>query len=921
MNNSQSLYALGQSIWFDNIQRSLLEDGTLRKMISNGEIYGVTSNPSIFNQAISKSSDYDEAMLPMALSGCSTIEIYDQLVKEDIRLAADEFHQLYVDSNGLDGYVSVEVDPTIAHDATKMIDEARSIWKTYDRQNLMIKIPATLAGIESFTQLTSEGINVNVTLIFTLSRYRKVIEAYFSGLEKRLASGNAIDHISSVASFFVSRVDTKVDGVLQILSDSGSKSAKALFGKTGIANARLAYDIFSTEFDSKRFGKLKGAGARVQRPLWASTGTKNPAYSDVLYVDELIGSQTVNTMPPKTLTNFLDHGKVSESLHQGINESHSVFAELEKLGVSPEKIGEDLETEGLVIFSDAYNQLLQAISAKKNIMIGHLGSLSEEVKLRVDLLDSSKIVDRLYAKDGSVWTEDTKAYPEIEHRLGWLDLPEKSMRTVDEIYQFRDGMIAKGYKHIFLLGMGGSSLAPEVYKLVFGSKLGLELIIVDSTDPDQIRTLARSKPMKTSLFIVSSKSGGTSEINAFLDYFWHKCKKEFDQRAGDHFVAITDPGTSLDQKAKDWHFYKIFLSDPDVGGRYSALTPFGLVPAALLGIDLHMLLAKAKKMADHCRPDFPIHRNPGLVIGAVLGQAAISGKEKLSIFADKPIRPFADWLEQLIAESTGKSGVGILPVIEEFTVPMKIIGNDRITVYLRVDGSFDDQMDKLARAGHPVVIFNLIKPEDLFGEYFRWEIATAVACSILKVNSFDQPDVQDSKSRTINKINELREKGKLVEPPVVWENSDICVYSSDGSKFTKCKSLPDVMNLFLAGGQKGDYVAINAYLPYDQQIIKSLIALRKSIQLASGYTTTRGFGPRFLHSTGQLHKGGTSNGLFIQITRDPIRDYKFGDLTFGNLERAQSLGDYESLISRGRKVIRVHIKGGDVTKVLKEISQ
>ena len=578
-----------------------------------------------------------------------------------------------------------------------------------------------------------------------------------------------------------------------------------------------------------------------------------------------------------------------------------------------------MEKEGVTIFSNSYNQLLDSIKEKRAVIQAQLGKLSQEVKLRLDVLTSSKAVDRLFAMDGSLWTEDSKAYQEIEHRLGWLDLPIKSKKLVKETSQLRDDILKAGYKYVFILGMGGSSLAPEVYKLVFGSKTGLELIIVNSTDPDQIRNLTRSRPLRTSLFIVSSKSGGTSEVNAFLEYFWQKCKKEFGHRIGDHFVAITDPGTSLEQTALARNFRKIFLADPDVGGRYSALTAFGLVPAALLGIDIEDLLTRAASMADQCRPEIPEGRNPGLVLGAVIGQAALSGKEKISLFTDEAIRPFADWLEQLIAESSGKSGEGILPVVEDFALPIKYIANDRITVYLRLDGSFDEHINKLVRAGFPVVVIHLKQREDLFAEFYRWEFATAIACSILRVNAFDQPDVQDNKTRTVNKLNEFKEKGKLIEPPVVWENSDIRIHASDGRKFDSLPSLKAVVDQFLAMGQKGDYVAINAYLPYEKQTIKELKALRKYIQIKTGFSTTRGFGPRFLHSTGQLHKGGKSNGLFIQITSEPKRDLKYGDLSFGNLERAQALGDYKSLVSRGRKIIRIHIKKGPASKILKEI--
>ena len=368
MKATLKLLAVGQSVWYDNIQRSLLKNGELAGMIQRGEIRGVTSNPTIFMNAITKSQDYDASLLPLASSGLTPEEVFFRLAIEDIQEAADLFLPLYQESNGGDGYVSLEVNPYLADDTTGTLAQARQLWQRVDRPNLMIKIPATRAGLPAITAAIAAGINVNVTLIFALDRYRAVMDAYLQGLEQRLARGLPVDKIASVASFFVSRVDTLVDARLQKIIQAGdpqAEKARSLLGKAAIANARLAYVEFKQAFASERFQKLKAAGARLQRPLWASTSTKNPAYRDVIYVEELIGPHTVNTMPPQTLIAFLDHGQVRLSLEEGVSEASQSVADLEALGISMKEVTDQLEEEGVKSFSDAFTVLLQAVEDRR----------------------------------------------------------------------------------------------------------------------------------------------------------------------------------------------------------------------------------------------------------------------------------------------------------------------------------------------------------------------------------------------------------------------------------------------------------------------------------------------------------------------------------------------------------------------------
>jgi transaldolase / glucose-6-phosphate isomerase len=901
MNPIQQLTALGQSLWYDNIQRRLLENGELKAMIERGDIRGVTSNPSIFHNAIAKSSDYDSALTPLALSGWKAEDIFWQLAIEDIRAACDLFQPLYTQTDGADGYVSLEVSPYLANETESTVAQAKHLWETVNRPNLMVKIPATKAGIPAIRQAIAAGINVNVTLIFSLDRYKEVMDAYMSGLEDRLLAGGDIEKVHSVASFFVSRVDSKIDPRLPENS--------TLRGKAAIANAKLAYELFRKVFGEIRFGKLQLGKANFQRPLWASTGTKNPAYADTIYVDELIGPATVNTVPPATLDAFRDHGKAAVTIMEGVDECRNQIAELEKLGISMAKVTEELEMEGVKAFADAFKALIQTIEERRAAVVTQLGPLVMPVQRRIARLVADHAVERMHAIDPTLWTDDPKGHAEIKIRLGWLGLPYTSQKHIKDINAFAAHAHQAGFTHFLLLGMGGSSLAPEVMSLVFSRHLlpqnsqNLErdreggcFAILDSTDPSQVLDTAAQFPLEKTMFIVASKSGGTSEVNAAFNYFWAQAEQAFGAQAGQHFVAITDPDTSLGALANARGFARTFISDPTVGGRYSVLTHFGLVPAALMGIDLEKLFNRAAWMAAQCAKNVPAQRNPGFVLGAIMAQAAIEGRDKLTIVADPGLESIGSWLEQLIAESTGKLGHGVVPVDLEPLGEPSIFGKDRLFIYLRKNGQQNAALAALQQSGQPVLTFEVPDPYDLGAEFYRWEVATAIACAALKVNAFDQPDVQDAKDRTKAKIAEYQKNGKLIDPEA----------TSGAETIENRKSK---IENFLASAHPGDYLAINAYLPRNPEMESALTALRVALRARTGCATTVGFGPRFLHSTGQLHKGGADNGLFLQITADPVADAEIPtqDMPFSALERAQSLGDYEALAARKRRILRIHL--------------
>ena len=890
------LTGLGQSLWYDNIQRRLLENGTMEGLIQRGEIRGVTSNPSIFHNAISKTNDYDSALTPLAWAGWGAEDIFWQLAVEDIQHACDLFGSLYEDTTRGDGYVSIEVSPYLAHETDKTIEQAVALWERVDRPNLMVKIPATKEGVPAIRKAIASGVNVNVTLIFSLARYAEVMEAYLSGLEDRLKEEKPIDHIASVASFFVSRVDTKVD---KLLAENS-----AFRGQAAIANARLAYADFLQTFAGERWEALKSKGANLQRPLWASTSTKNPAYPDTLYVDTLIGPHTVNTVPPRTLEAFRDHGAANVTIDKDMERVRTLFGQLKAEGVSMEVVTQELEDEGVKSFADAFTALLDTIEERRAAAVSQLGPLAASVSERVTQLEVDDVPTRLWDGDPTLWTTDPAGQAEVKKRLGWLRLPETSMPVLPELRDFSDLVHYEGIKRVLLLGMGGSSLAPEVLSFVFASSEPAAaegkpcLSILDSTDPAQVAQAAEQYPPDKSLYVVSSKSGGTAEVMAMLDYFW-----ELSGGDGSRFVAVTDPGTSLEKLANERAFRKVFNANPNVGGRYSALTAFGLVPAALLGLDVKRLLARAAWMMAQTAPDVLAARNPGLVLGAVMAEAALAGRDKLTILADAPLVTIGSWLEQLIAESSGKDDKGIVPVDREPLGEVSVYGQDRLFVYLRQTGEYDENIAALQAAGQPVLEIPVPETYDLGAEFYRWEFAIAVACHILGVNAFDQPNVEDAKKRAKARIADYQEKGKLEE-----------------GEFVPLKDAGPALLKFLNASKDGDYIAIAAFLPRNAEMIAALQDLRVAIREKTKRAVTLGFGPRFLHSTGQLHKGGANNGLFLQITADPLEDVDIPTqgMSFGTLELAQALGDYEALTARGRRVLRVHLPSPeDVREIVK----
>jgi transaldolase/glucose-6-phosphate isomerase len=927
-NPLRMLQEYGQSVWLDFVSRELLQSGRLARLIAEDGLRGVTSNPSIFEKAIGHGEDYDALIAAIESRGDRDAgALFEELAIGDIREGADLLRPVYHHSRGRDGFISLEVSPYLAMDTQGTIAEARRLWRAVGRDNLMIKVPATRPGIPAIRTLIGEGINVNVTLLFSQEVYAEVAEAYLAGLETLLDKGGDPRKVASVASFFVSRIDTLVDEALDrriaATADAAEKRRlAALKGRVAIANAKLAYQRYKAIFAGERWQRLAQRGAHTQRLLWASTGTKNPAYSDVLYVEELIGRDTVNTMPPATMDAFRDHGRVRASLEEDIPGARAVMAALPAAGIAIAAVTEKLVADGVRLFAEAADQLYAAVQKKRCAVLGsRLDAMSYKLPAELDAAVKAALeewrgegkVRRLWAADASLWTGGDEA-----RWLGWLEIVAEERKSVAALRAFADDVSKAGFRDILLLGMGGSSLGPEVLAETFGTKPGFpRLTILDSTDPVQIRRIAGLIDPRHTLFLVSSKSGSTLEPDIFRRYFWELASEAVGERAvAQRFVAITDPGSPLEKVARTAGFRHIFYGVPSIGGRYSVLSHFGMVPAAGIGIDADAFLDSAARMVHSCAPSVPPAENPGVLLGAILGVCQRRGRDKVTILASPRLADFGAWLEQLLAESTGKLGKGIVPVDAEPLGPPAVYGGDRLFVSLRLAGEADAERERVLAAleadGQPVVRIVVADAMQLGQEFFRWEMATAVAGAIIGINPFDQPDVEASKVKTRALTAAYEKSGALPEERPFYEGEGVALFADPrnaAALAAQAKSLESALRAHFARVGEGDYVALLAYIDRNPAHIAVLQQMRRVIRDRTRAATCLGFGPRFLHSTGQAYKGGPNSGVFLQITCDDPEDLPVPGqaYTFGIVKAAQARGDFEVLAERGRRALRVHL--------------
>jgi transaldolase/glucose-6-phosphate isomerase len=888
-----ALTAAGTSIWLDQMARSLLTGGELRRLVEEDSLRGVTSNPTIFNAAILGSDDYDEQLGELARAGKDNREIYQAMAIQDIQDACDVLRDVYDQTDGGDGFVSLEVDPDLAFDTDRTMEQAREYWGRVDRPNLMIKIPGTKEGTPAIEEMIYEGVNINVTLLFGVEEYAAVAEAYIHGLERRQAEGKSVD-LASVASFFVSRVDTEVD---KRLEGTGHDD---LLGKAGIANARAAYRRYEEIFLGERFAALRDAGARVQRPLWASTGVKNPKYRDVMYVEELVAPNTINTMPMATLLAAGDHAEIRGDTAR--EDPEPVLKALADAGIDLKDVTDQLLREGVEKFVEPMEKLLAGIDTKREAVVTQRPAsiqawlpddVEPKVAARVERAASDDVARRIWRKDDTLWGPAGQA--EVANRLGWLTVAEQMRDGLPDLLAFADEVRDEGVTDVVLLGMGGSSLAPEVIRRSFGEQDGRpKLHVLDSTDAGAIRAVESAIDLEHALFLVSTKSGGTIETLSLFKHFWSH------RSDGQAFVAITDPGSGLEDLAREHDFRRTFLNDPDIGGRYSALSYFGLVPAALMGADVAGILHAAAVAEQNCQSFESGDISSGLWLGLAWGELALAGHDKLTYVIDPPLESFGLWVEQLIAESTGKHGKGIVPVVGEPIGDPDDYGDDRTFLHLRhasdPDEATDAKVEALRDAGHPVIVREISDPADLGRIFFFAEFAIATVGWVLEINPFDQPNVQEAKDNT---------------------SKALAADAQDQPDATD-----DDLRALLDGLSAPHYFAVMGYVQPSEAFDEAVTELRAAVRDARKAATTFGYGPRFLHSTGQLHKGGAAHGRFLQVIHDSSPDVEIPGESHGftRLKHAQAIGDLETLRGHGLPAQRVTLEGDDPAAALRELT-
>lgn len=943
----RELATLGQSIWLDSISRDLMDSGKLDHLIHIVGIRGMTSNPTIFEKAINGSASYDGEIAFLSRRGYNAQQILRVLMVRDIRRACDFFRPVHQETGGTDGFVSIEVNPLLAHKTEETIAEARLLYRLVDRPNLMVKVPGTPEGMPAIEALTAIGMSINVTLLFSPRAYQEAAEAYIRGLEVFVAGGGNPSRVHSVASVFVSRIDTLVDKKIQGLQAQGGdvqKSAEALLGRAGIENSRIIYGIFQDLFHSSRFSEMLGKGGHVQRPLWASTGTKNPAYSDVLYIDSLIAPETVNTVPESTLNFYLDHGStqvaIDPSPQSSAPDPRETFRRLEALGIRMDDVFGQLVTEGVKAFDQSFVTLTGVLEEKARSLTGTPdksfavtfgeGKLEAGTADRKTAWQRERLFERLLEEDGSLYPGDPRSNAKA---MGFLSDAERLLKRREEFLSIAEEIRTKEVRTVLWLGMGGSILSSFALSESFPDAR-VRLLGADTTDPETLVRLAEDAglggeggPPPSLRIVVASQSGSTLEVSSLYAYVRALLEKKGVSGPGKYFWALTDPGSPLDTLAASEKFGRIIHGTPGIPGRFSALSvPVFLAASVLTGAKGLELAFNASRSAlsDLEKAGYD---GRGVQLGTLLAAAGRSGRDKV-LLSGPPM--LCGWFEQLLAEGTGKAGTGWVPA-GHGNADVRESGEktfDRLFVEIGFPESPD--MEALSRISHfestgeSCFSMTVKSPEDIYSFFLDAMMGVAMAAYDRGVNPFEAPDVGLSKEKT----REILERfslvgGRVWEEPLpktfrkpVFEKEDIALFA-EGFSPSKGGSgdVSDAVSLLLEGllqaRKKSPYLVLQSWLPVYGSFEDRLMDWGKVLSRKFSLPVMVVRGPAFLHMVGQVFKGGPDEGLFLQLSAKDMTDLPIPGKPYGfaTLFRSQQLGDFLAMAQLGRPVGEIRFAG------------
>lgn len=919
-----ALAASGQSVWLRHGRKRFIGSGALERHIRDDGVRGLVLDRRTLIAGLDPAGDAD-AVIREEGEDAGAGEVWESMLVQQARRAADALAPLWEKTDGAHGLVSLPLEPYV-EDAEGLTRELHRLRERVGRPNVLFQVPGTRSGCAVLEAMAAEGQGVHVTDLYSVGQHERAARAYRAGVE-RFADGGGDPHgVTALASVCLVPLDVRVDDLLRerVRGSRGDTSrVESLVGMAAIAVAKLAYRSQRRIFSGAGWESVTGRGARPLHLAWDRTASKNPLHREVRYVEELVGPDTVAVLSPTTLESFRRQGRVEETLERDLARAREAVDDLASAGIELEAVGAEMQRQAQERAREHVDEALRLLRQRREELeerrppglpvLERDGWPGAESSAALDEMDFGV---RLWAKDATLWSEERDGQEAVRNRLGWLDVVETMLEEHRPVCWFAEELAESDLEQAVLLGMGGSSLSAEVCRRVFDVE---DFRVLDSTLPGAVQAVAEGIDPARTLMLVSSKSGTTTETRALFDQFYAQATPML-ARPGERFVAITDPGTPLEQVAHERRFRRVWLNPPDIGGRYSALSLFGLVPMAVMDLDVDQVLDKAFAMVQACRPEMPTASNPGLALGAALHDAWEDGRDKLTLVGSSRLRAFGCWAEQLVAESTGKDGVGLVPVDDEPLGEVDLYADDRLFVYLRLDGEDDAEqrrrLDEIA-ARHPVVELVLDGPHALGAEFFRWEVAVATAGALMGINPFDEPDVKESKERTRELLERYGEAGSFDEGRPVYEEAGIRIRADlerDRGLSGRAGgnlNLVGWLRAHLGRAEPPDYVAIQVFLPPDERTRARLQRVRRVLLDSLGVATTFGWGPRFLHSTGQLHKGGPDRGVFLQVfgTGEQDLEVPARGFSFGTLARAQALGDQAALLSRGRRMMGVDLTG------------